>query len=140
MRVANWNPNKFDETFENICIDRLVDAAEVIAAKARANVPHKLNLRRPVYKKGKYEGRLWTSREPGRLKESIRVRRRRTKSGKAFSRKRNVRVYAGHYIKGDVEYANYLAYYAAIVEYTKAYLRPAFYSSESEIKSIIGVR
>ena len=64
------------------------------------------------------------------LKKSIRVVQKKTKSGKAFSKKRNVRVYMG----------NYLAYYASIVEHTKFVLRPAMVSGMPQIKEIIGVR
>jgi len=139
MRVIGWNPNKFDQTFENIAMERLVEAAEVVAKRARINVKVG-TVTRPVYKSGKYVGRAWTSREPGRLKESIRVRRKRTKGGRAFSRKRNVRIYAGNVLKGGMTYGNYLAYYGAIVEFKRPYLRPAFWSSRPEIRSIIGVR
>lgn len=138
MRVEGWNPNKFDESFESIAMSRLVQAGEVIAAKARALMPPG-KTERPVYKTGKYAGRAWTSRKPGRLQKSIRVRRKLTKSGKAFSRKRNVRVYAGDPRKW-VDYGDYLAYYGAIREYKKPFLKPAFYASMPEIKAILGVR
>jgi hypothetical protein len=129
MRLENWNPNKFDQTFEDVAINRLVEAAEVIAAKARRNCPVG-TISRPMYKHGKYAGQPWTSRDAGRLKKSSRVVRKRTKSGKAFSRKRSVRVYIG----------NFMAYYATIVEYDKPILRPAFYASMPEMKSILGAR
>jgi hypothetical protein len=135
----NWNPNKFDETFENVAIERLVQAAEVVATKARQNC-HEGTITRPVYKSGKYAGRAWTSREPGRLKKSIRVRRKRTVSGRAFSRKRNIRIYAGNVLKGGMTYGDYLAYYGAIVEFKRPYLRPAFWSSVPEIKRITGAK
>ena len=136
MRVENWNPNKFDQEIENISMSRLVEAAEVVAKKARKNLHPKHNISRPVYKTGKDKGKIWTSRDAGRLKKSIRVVRKKTKSGKAFARKQNVRVYAGHYT----------AYYVYWVEYgsskapAQPFLRPAFYSSMSKMKSIIGVR
>lgn len=129
MRIEGWNPNKFDESFENIAISRLAEAAEVVAQRARSRCPVG-TISRPMYRRGKYADQPWTSRDGGRLKKSIRVVRRRTKSGKAFSRKRNVRVYMG----------NYLAYYAPIVEHDKPILRPAFYASMPEIKLILGVR
>lgn len=133
MRLENWNPNKFDQDFEDVVIERLVAAGEVVAAKARSKC-HAGTISRPSYKKK--AGRNWTSRDPGRLKKSIRVVRKKTKSGKAFTRKRNIRVYAGHF----------LAYYAGWVEFgtsrTKAqqFLRPALFSSISEINSIVGAR
>jgi len=129
MRVENFNPNQFDETFENIAVDRLVEAAEVVANAARQKCPVG-TVSRPMYKKGHYAGKAWTSRDAGRLKKSIRVVRLKTKSGKAFSKKRNVRIYAGHY----------LAYYAAIVEFSKPFMRPALASTLSEVKIIIGAK
>ena len=114
MRIENWNPNVADQTFENVSMKRLVDAAEVIAEAARRNCKVKT----------------------GALKKSVRVVRKRTKSGKAFSRKRNIRIYAG----------SYEAYYAAWVEFgtsktpMAAYMRPAQSSTLSEVKAIIGVR
>jgi len=161
MRIAYWNPCKFDESFENVAMDRLVAAGEVVAAKARNNCPPG-TISSPVYKRGDYEGEPWTSRDAGRLKKSIRVVRKKTKSGKAFSSKRNVRIYAGHFT----------AYYAYWVEAgsfhvpkgkagstrkkkgvnvkeiefgatrvkAQPFLRPAFYASMPEMKSILGAR
>jgi hypothetical protein len=129
MRVENWNPNAFDESFENIAIDRLVEAAGVVANHARRLCPTG-TVKRPMYRSGPYAGQVWTARDGGQLRESIRVTRLKTKSGKAFSKRRDVRVYAGHY----------LAYYANIVEYSRPFMRPALAGSISQIKSIIGVR
>jgi hypothetical protein len=129
MRVEAWNPNVMDETFENVAIERLVEAAEVVKSNARNKCPVG-TISRPIAKTGRYAGQPWTARDAGQLKRSIRVVRRKTKSGKAFSKKRGVRVYAGHY----------LAYYARIVEFYKPYLRPALTQSIPEIKSILGVR
>lgn len=129
MRVSNWNPNCQDETFENIAIERLVKAAEVVKDTAKRNCPVG-TVSRPMYKTGPYAGQPWTARDAGQLKRSIRVVRRRTKSGKAFTKKRNVRIYSGHF----------LAYYAAIVEFYTPYLRRALNESINEVKSIIGVK
>jgi len=130
MRVENWNPNKMDETFENVAIERLIEGAEVIATHARRGCPVGTQSR-PIYKTGRYAGENWTSRDKGRLKKSVRVVRQKTKSGKAFSKKRNVRVYAGHF----------LAYYAKIVEFNgKAFMRPAQMTSLSQVKTIIGAK
>ena len=116
-----------DETFENVAIERLLEAAEVVADAARRNCPVG-TISRPIYKRGPYAGQNWTARDAGMLRRSIRVVRKKTPSGKAFSRKRDVRVYAGHY----------LAYYAAIVEHSRPFMRPALAQSEGEIKSILG--
>ena len=127
MRPENWNPNKFDQTFEKVSIKRLVEAAEVIAAATRRNCPVG-TISRPMYKTGPYAGQYWTARDAGELKKSVRVVRRRTKSGKAFTRKRNVRVYTGHK----------KAYYASIVEHSKPFMRPAQSSTLSQVKAIVG--
>ncbi len=136
MRVENWNPNAMDETFENVAMDRLISAAYIVkdaaVRKLRGHIGSgkTTGISRPVYKKGPYKGQPWTARDFGQLLKSIRVVRKRTKSGKSLSSKRDVRIYAGHF----------LAYYARIFEYSKAFLRPALNESISEIKSILGVR
>jgi hypothetical protein len=130
MRVENWNPNAMDETFENVAIERLVDGAELVATAARRLCPVG-TVSRPIYKTGPYAGKNWTARDAGQLKRSIRVVRQKTKSGKAFSKKRNVRVYAGHF----------LAYYAKIVEFNgRAFMRPALTASLAGLKEIIGAK
>ena len=129
MRVENWNPSRFDDELENIAIERLVEAAGVVKKNAERKVPVG-TVSRPMYQSGPYAGERWTARDAGQLKKSIRVVRKRTKSGKAFSKKRNIRIYCG----------NFLAFYAAIVEYYTPYLRPAFTQSISEIKQILGVK
>jgi len=129
MRVESWNPNKFDQTFENVGIRRLVEAAEVIAEATRLKCPEG-TITRPIYKRGPYAGQYWTARDAGQLKRSVRVVRRKTRSGKALSRKRNVRVYVGHK----------KAYYASIVEHATPFMRPAQMETLPQIKSIIGVK
>ena len=128
MRLENFNPNRFDREFENVSINRLIEAADIITEAARRKCPVG-TITRPMYKSGPYAGQPWTARDGGELKKSIRVTRKRTKSGKALSRKRNVRIYGG----------NKKAYYASIVEHSKPFLRPAFAESMSEVKRIIGV-
>lgn len=129
MRVENWNPNAFDETFENVAIERLVEASEVVANAARRKCPVG-TISRPIAKTGRYAGQAWTARDAGQLKKSIRVVQKKSKGGVALSKKRNVRIYAGHY----------LAYYAAIVEFFKPFMRPALESSLPEVKEIIGAK
>ena len=127
MRVENWNPTKFDSHFEKVSMNRLKEAAQVVEKSAKKTVKVG-TISRPIYQSGPYAGQTWTKRDAGSLKKSIRVVRKRTKSGKALSRKRNIRVYAG----------NYFAYYAAIVEYKDSYLRSALWKNLSKIRSIIG--
>jgi len=129
MKVAEWNPNKFDQTFENVAVERLVRAAEVVAGAVRRRCPVG-TISRPMYKTGRYAGQPWTARDAGQLKKSVRVVRKKTRSGKAFSKKRNVRVYVGHY----------KAYYASIVEHYTPFMRPGFEASVGEVKEIIGAK
>jgi hypothetical protein len=129
MRVENWNPNVADQEFENVAIERLVEAAEVVADEARRRCPVG-TVTRPMYKTGRYAGKEWTARDGGQLKGSIRVTQKKSKGGKPLSKKRNVRVYAGHY----------WAYYANIVEHYKPFMRTALANSLSAVKSIIGAK
>ena len=126
MRVANWNPQKFDGEFINASMDRLRKAANVIADKARARCPVG-TISRPIYKTGPYAGQSWTARDAGALKKSIRVVEKKGQ-GAAILEDRNIRVYAG----------NYNVYYAKIVEYAgKKFLRPALNESKDEIRNIL---
>jgi len=129
MRISNWNPNKFDEEFDNVAIERLVEAGEVVAGAARQKCPVG-TISRPMYKTGPYAGQPWTARDAGQLKKSIRVTRKHSKTGKLLAKKRDVRIYVG----------NFLAYYASIVEYSKPFMRPALAQSIPAIKTIIGVK
>jgi len=114
-------------------MERLVEAAEVVASAARQKCPVG-TISRPMYKTGPYAGQPWTARDAGQLKKSIRVTRKKTKSGKSFSKKRDVRIYAGSL--GEVN----LAFYAPIVEHSKPFMRPALAQSIPAIKTIIGVK
>jgi hypothetical protein len=128
MRIEGWNPEMYDEVFENATVERMVEAAEVVANSARSNCPVG-TLSRPMYKRGPYAGKPWTARDAGALKKTIRVTQKLSKSGKPLKRKSNVRVYAG----------NYLVYYASIVEHAiKPFLRVSLINSHSKIKSILG--
>ena len=130
MRIEGWNPEKFDLEFENVAIERLVEAAEEVAASARASCPVG-TISRPIYKRGPYAGAPWTARDAGALKKTIRDRQKTSKSGKPLQRKSNVRVYAGSFTR----------YYASIVEHAgKPFLRVALINSHSKIKSILGAK
>ena len=129
VRITDWNPNKMDATFENVALDRLIKAAEVIKNKVKSKTPVG-TISHPMYRTGKYAGQPWTARDAGQLKKSVRVVRKKTKSGKALSRKRNIRVYVG----------NYLAYYANIVEFDTPFMSIGFESALGEVKEIIGVK
>lgn len=129
MRVEKWNPNVMDQSFEDVAVDRLMEAAEVVADAVRRRCPIG-KVSRPIYRTGPYAGQTWTARDGGMLKRSIRVTQKKSKSGKPLNRKRNVRVYAGHF----------LAYYASIVEHSKPFMRPALYESMQQVKTVVGAK
>lgn len=129
MRIENWNPSAADQSFEDVAVERLVNAAEILAKNVRRRCPVG-TVSRPMYKTGPYANQPWTARDAGQLKRSIRVTQKKSKSGKPLFRKRNVRVYAGHF----------LAYYSRIVEYSKPFMRPALTESHSAMKDAIGAK
>lgn len=128
---AKFNWGKADKMVAERSLDRVRKAAKVVAARTIQNCPVG-TISRPIAKSGVYAGQPWTSRDAGRLKDSIRiVERNEDKYGhafKAFGMTRGlVRVYAGHY----------LAYYARVVEYYSPFMRPAVESTLGEVKNII---
>lgn len=129
VRIAYWNPNRADREFEHIAIERLIKAAKIVKAAARRRCPVG-TIERPVH------GDPYTMRKPGQLRKSIRVVRKKTPTGRAFSKKRNVRIYAGHF----------LAFYAHWVEHgtsrtpAQPFLRPALEESIPMIKTLIGAK
>jgi len=126
MRVSNWNPQAYNGELMNASMDRLRKAAEVVATAARSKCPVG-TISRPIYKRGPYAGQPWTARDAGALKKTIRVVEKR-EAGTEIMKSRNVRVYAG----------NYLRYYARIVEYNgRSFMQPALNASKSEIKQIL---
>ena len=128
MRIEFFEPNKFDTELKGIALKRLKDAAEVIEKEAEGLCPVGTRSR-PMYKTGPYAGQKWTSRDGGRLKKSIRTVIPYD-TGKDFTSKTNVRVYAGHY----------MAWYAAIVEFYTPFMRKAKNKSRNKVKSALGVK
>lgn len=130
MRVANWNPKRFDAELADVCMGRLRAAGEKLADIARDEVPVG-NIYRPVYKSGKYAGKEWTAREPGALKSTIRVVEKWQTYSTPLAQNRNIRVYAG----------NKKVFYASIVEYSvKPFMRKAKRRALPAIKEALGVR
>ena len=126
MRIAEFNPNKFDREFDHVSRERLVKAAKVLKAAVRRRCPVG-TISRPMYRSGPYRGESWTSRDAGRLRKSVRVVEKTTKTGR-LSKKMSVRVYVGHFT----------AWYADIVEFSRPFLRPAFNETIPMIETIIG--
>ena len=134
MRVRNWNPKKYDAEFAEASMDRLRTAAKLIAAEARNKLINQIGkgvketgISRPIYQSGPYAGQRWTGRNFGNLLKSIRVVEKKEQWGFEIHKKRNIRVYAGHY----------LAYYARIFEYYRPYMRTGWRSGLPMAKNVI---
>lgn len=108
MRVENWAPDKITAEIEKRAMDRLAKAGEIIAERARQNVPVK----------------------SGKLKASIRVTRLKGDP------KQNIRVYAGNRLKDGPFYAH-MVEYGTVKMRARPFLRPALNASKAEIKSIV---
>ena len=139
MRVAQWAPDKYDGEFNEEAMQRLTECAEVVADWARVKCPVG-HISRPAH------GPRWTEREPGSLRRSIRVVRKKTKKGRGgktsagsylWKRSNNVRVIAGHYL---TFYPRFLEFGTSRPNSKHSFLRPALYSAIPEIRSIMGVR
>jgi HK97 gp10 family phage protein len=115
MRIENWAPAQITAEIEKTAMDRLEQAGEIIADRARALCPV----------------------DTGALKKSIRVRRLKGDP------KLDVRIYAGNRVEGGSmkKGAARGAFYAHMVEYgtvkmpAKPFLRPALNGSKGQIMS-----
>ena len=130
---ARWDWNEANKMVVTETRKRSRKAAGVIAERARKDCPVG-TVSRPMYRSGPYANQPWTARDAGQLKKSIRVvERNDEKYGyslaqfSSIGQYGNVRVYAG----------NYLAYYGAIVEYSKPFLRPAVAKARTQVKGIL---
>lgn len=126
-KMINFNVEKWDGEFKAVAMDRMEKAANVLADEAR----NKLiagHVTRGPYKKGKYAGKIWTSRGIGkypRLRDTIR----------AVGKEGNVRVYVG----------NFKTWYAMQVEYGKGgwkggahpFMRPAMKSARGAMRVVL---
>ena len=155
MRVK-WRQNEVNTFVEGIAVGRLYDAGGILRDGVRTKLksqlnkgwlagprkarkpgskpykpsPGKFKISRPRYRSGDYADAPWTARDWGTLKRSVRLTKKLTPVKKALSKKRSVRVYAGHY----------LAFYADIFEYYRPFFRPAMRESESRMKTALGVK
>lgn len=132
MRVASWTADinkELIDLFNRATTKDFDHAAEYLAGQIRNKTPVG-TISRPIYRKGPYAGEPWTARDAGQLRKSVRVTRRRAVAGETtLLQAADVRVYIGHY----------LAWYAAIVEFTKPFVRPTFYASLPRVKQILGL-
>lgn len=129
MRIEGWRPDVFFEVANEVLPERLLEAAEYVAAEARRRAPVG-KISHPMYRRGPYAGQVWTSRDGGRMKKSIRVVQKRGKTGQVLWAAKNIRVYVGHY----------MAWYASIVEHYTPFMRPTFYATIERVKAILGAK
>lgn len=109
MRVSNWDTGGITIEIEKLAMDRLEQAAELVAQAARQKVPVRT----------------------GKLKDTIRVVRLKGDP------KQDVRVYAGNRVKGGAFYAHMVEYGTFNTMPAKPFLRPALNSVRGRIKSIV---
>jgi hypothetical protein len=131
MRIEGWYPDQVIEILTNATRPRLKEAAEVIAANVRLHCPVGTKAR-PMYKRGMYANQPWTSRDNGRLRQSVRVVYRK---GKPL----NARIYAGDAVRNSGQ-GKWLAYYGRIVEFYTPFFRPAWYAAMPRVKEILGAK
>lgn len=130
MRVEFFDPYRFDTELKGIVLKRMNVAADVLVEKAKSEGYCPVGtISRPMYKKGPYAGQPWTTRDAGRLRKSIR-KVIPYETGHGFNTPINVRVYAGHY----------MAWYAAIVEFKKPFLRRAKNAARNGMKTALGIK
>ena len=125
MRVENWGYNEFDGLVESATNEKLMECAEIIKANVSQKCPVG-TISHPMYRRGKYANQNWTSRDAGRLIKSIRIVKNK-QTGRLIWKKRDIRVYAGHY----------MAWYASIVEYYTPFMRAGLASSIPAMREIL---
>ncbi len=115
------------DKIEKELMDRLEVAGELIATRARQLCPVGTT-RRPPYK----NGQPWTAREPGTLRNSIRVTRLKGDPNL------DVRVYAGARGKtNDGYYARWVEYSSVHNKTKRPFLRPAAHEVGNNIEAIM---
>ena len=108
MRIANWHPEVITADVEKKAMDRLEEAGEFVADRARQKVPVL----------------------SGKLRDSIRVTRFKGDP------KQNIRVYAGSRQKGGAFYAH-MVEYGTVKMPAKPFLRPALNECKGRIRRIV---
>jgi hypothetical protein len=131
MAEIRFNFEQYDGQIAKSCMDRLRKAAGEIQLQAILKC-HVGKTNRPRAQRGKSAGAIWTEREIGALRRTIRVVEKEGETGLAG---RDVRVYAG----------NFKTWYAMQVEYGRGgwkggahpFLRPGMSAAKGRVQSII---
>jgi hypothetical protein len=130
MKIDFRELRKWNIDLDKMTRDQLVKAADIVKAAARRRCLVG-TITRPMYRRGKYAGQDWTSRDGGRLRNSI----QRTNGSETVQGigeelpNRSIAIIAG----------NYWAWYSDIVEFYTPYMGPALEESIPMIKTLLGV-
>jgi hypothetical protein len=132
MAEVKLNFKQYDEIIKKSCLARMREAAAELQLAMILKCKKSYNNRRPVYKKGKDAGELWTARDMDIMAKTIRVSE---KKGKGLYQSPDVRVYAG----------NFKTWWATQMEFGRGawkggahpFMRPAIAATKSKIKVIL---
>ena len=132
MAEVKFNFEQYDEIIKKSSLSRMTQAANELRDAMRLSCYKSYKNRRPIYKKGKDAGELWTARDMDILAKTIRVT---GKEGVGLYSHPNVRVYAG----------NFKTWWATQMEYGRGawkggahpFMRPAIAATKSKIKVIL---
>lgn len=119
MKVT-WAPEEATSEIIHEAMARLERLGEAIAQRTRAKCPVG-TISRPMYRRGKYKNKDWTSRDAGALKKTIRVVR---KHGDPSN---DVWIMVG----------NKKIYYGRIVEYYTPFFRPTLRAVGANAQEIL---
>lgn len=131
MKIT-WDWGKANKEVAKESKRRTVKAAEYMAGEVRKDCPVG-TVSHPMYKTGPFANQLWTMRDAGMLKRSIRTAEKHGGESVYLSSLMmgqsvyGVRVYAGHY----------LAWYGKIVEFFTPFFGPAIERSKPVVKNIL---
>jgi hypothetical protein len=120
MPIMFWNPTLAEEHIMRNAAERLDRVGLMMADEVRKKTPVG-TISRPIYTRGKYADKYWTSRDAGALKKTVRV----TKQGDG--RYHNIWIMCG----------NTKAYYGKIIEHDKPFFRPAINKAKNRARIIL---
>lgn len=132
MAEVKLNFKQYDEIIKKSCLARMHEAASTLQMAMILKCHKSYANRRPVYKKGKSAGQLWTARDMDIMAKTIRVVE---KNGLGLHQSPDVRVYAG----------NFKTWWAIQMEYGHGawkgephpFMRPAISATKSTIRTIL---
>lgn len=129
-KMIGWNAQPFIDACAGVSMDRLEEAAHIIAEDAKRILAAQIHPLHPPYAITRHGQReIWMERDPGALIETIRVVRKRDSSS------RNIWIMAG----------NYKTWWALQAEYgrggwkggRKSFIRPAMANAPAAIQACL---